>query len=75
MLVKLVYTNIDRNMNTELIEKESIEVNQIIPADTKLSDDLITKLASSSRLGNEFKGKVTITFNTNDGPKMVNTTV
>ena len=62
-------------MNTELIEKESIEVDQIIPAETMLSEELLTKLASTSRLGNEFKGKVTITFNTKNGAKRVSTTV
>lgn len=63
------------NMNVELIEKETIAVDKIIPATTKLSEELINKLSTTSRLGNEFKGKATLTFNTTDGPKKVYTTV
>ena len=62
-------------MNAELIEKETIAVDKIIPATTILSEELINKLSTTSRLGNEFKGKATITFNTIDGLKKVNTTV
>lgn len=62
-------------MNAELIEKETIAVDKIIPATTILSEELINKLSTTSRLGNEFKGKATITFNTIDGIKKVNTTV
>ncbi len=62
-------------MNVELIEKEAIEVDEIIPAETMLSEELLNKLSTTSRLGNEFKGKVTITFNTKDGAKKVSTTV
>ena len=62
-------------MNVELIEKEAIEVDEIIPAETMLSEELLNKLSTTSRLGNEFKGKVTITFNTKEGAKKVSTTV
>lgn len=62
-------------MNAELIAKENIEVSQIIAADDQLSEELLNKLAHTSRLGNEFKGKVTITFNTKEGAKKVSTTV
>lgn len=62
-------------MNAELIEKENIEVDQIIAADELLSEELLNKLAHTSRLGNEFKGKVTLTFNTKEGAKKVSTTV
>ncbi len=62
-------------MNAELIEKEAIEVDEIIPAATMLSEELLNKLSTTSRLGNEFKGKVTITFNTKNGAKKVSTTV
>jgi len=59
----------------ELITKESIELNQIISADYNQSEILRDKLNSAQRLGNEFKAKAHITFNTKQGPKTVNTTV
>ena len=59
----------------ELIEKESIRVSEIIPADQNHTEELRGKLNSAQRLGNEFKSKADITFNTNKGPKTVNTTV
>ncbi|HKG08250.1 MAG TPA: hypothetical protein VKB19_17420 [Pedobacter sp.] len=59
----------------ELIQKESIEVSQIIPADQNHTEELRSKLNSAQRLGNEFKSKADITFNTKEGPKTVNTTV
>ena len=62
-------------MTTELIEKEQIDVTKILPADTKLSEEIIDRLASAPRLGNEFKSKATITFNTSEGHKKVSTTV
>jgi hypothetical protein len=62
-------------MTTELIEKEAIDVTKIIKAETDLSSELTDRLATAPRLGNEFKSKATITFNTTDGPKKVVTTV
>jgi hypothetical protein len=62
-------------MIAELIEKEEIDVTKIIPANTNLSEELINRLASAPRLGNEFKSKATIKFNTTEGPKKVTTTV
>ena len=59
----------------ELIEKESIAVSDIIPADQNHTEELRGKLNSAQRLGNEFKSKADITFNTRKGPKTVNTTV
>ena len=59
----------------EPIQKESIEVNKIIPADQNHTEELRDKLNSAQRLGNEFKSKADITFNTKEGPKTVNTTV
>jgi hypothetical protein len=59
----------------ELIEKESIEINKIIPAEQNHTEELRNKLNSAQRLGNEFKSKADITFNTNEGPKTVTTTV
>jgi hypothetical protein len=62
-------------MDAQLIEKEAIDVAKIIPAETNLSEEVIAKLATAPRLGNEFKSKATITFNTVDGPMKVTTTV
>jgi len=59
----------------ELIEKESIEINRIIPAEQNHTEELRNKLNSAQRLGNEFKSKADITFNTNEGAKTVTTTV
>jgi hypothetical protein len=62
-------------MIAELIEKEEIEVSKIIPADNPLPEESLRRLATAGRLGNEFKAKATITFNTTEGPKKVSTTV
>lgn len=62
-------------MTAELIEKEEIDVSKIIPADTQLSEELKNRLIATQRLGNEFKAKATITFNTTEGYKRVTTTV
>ncbi|MDQ7949374.1 MAG: hypothetical protein REI78_00140 [Pedobacter sp.] len=62
-------------MIAELIEKEQIDVTKIIPSTISLPEDSIRRLATASRLGNEFKAKATITFNTTAGPKKVYTTV
>jgi hypothetical protein len=59
----------------ELITKESIELSEIIPAVENHTEELRNKLNSAQRLGNEFKAKAHITFNTKQGPKTVNTTV
>ncbi|MGY4384079.1 hypothetical protein ACVWYN_001105 [Pedobacter sp. UYP24] len=59
----------------ELIAKESIEISKIIPAEQNHTEELRNKLNSAQRLGNEFKSKADITFNTKEGPKTVNTTV
>lgn len=59
----------------ELIEKESIEVSEIIPAEQNHTEELRDKLNGAQRLGNEFKSKAEITFNTKNGPKTVLTTV
>ena len=59
----------------ELIAKESIDVSQIIPAAENHTEELRDKLNSALRLGNEFKSKADITFNTKEGPKTVSTTV
>ncbi|MES2826623.1 MAG: hypothetical protein V4687_00635 [Bacteroidota bacterium] len=59
----------------ELIAKESINITKIIPAEHNHTEELRSRLNSAQRLGNEFKSKADITFNTIDGPKTVNTTV
>lgn len=59
----------------ELIEKEEIDVQDFIAADVVLSDELMRKLTSAQRLGNEFKAKASIAFNTKHGVKRVSTTV
>jgi hypothetical protein len=59
----------------ELIAKESIELSEVIPASENHTEELRSKLNSAQRLGNEFKAKADITFNTKQGPKTVSTTV
>ena len=59
----------------ELIAKESIDLTKIVPADQNHTEELRSKLNSAQRLGNEFKSKADITFNTKEGPKTVSTTV
>lgn len=62
-------------MTTSLIEKEEIQNYKIVSAQVDKTEELISKLYSAQRLGNEFKGKTAITFMTEDGPKRVETTV
>ncbi|MBE8714509.1 hypothetical protein [Sphingobacterium hungaricum] len=62
-------------MNGTLIEKEEITNYKIIPAAQDHTQELMSKLFSAQRLGNEFKGKTRIVFQTEDGPKMIETTV
>lgn len=64
-----------RIMIGELIEKESIDISQIIPAEENHTEELKDRLNSAQRLGNEFKAKADISFNTKEGPKTVSTTV
>ncbi|MGO1244646.1 MAG: hypothetical protein ACTJHT_05270 [Sphingobacterium sp.] len=59
----------------QIIEKEHINEYRIIPADEDKSISLREKLLSAQRLGNEFKSKTTIVFQTEDGPKRIETTV
>lgn len=58
-----------------IIEKEQIPDYSIIPAFVDKSDYWRTELQYAARLGNEFKGKTRITFETTEGPRTVNTTV
>ncbi len=62
-------------MPIEIVEKEHISYLNIINAREDHSHELQTKLDEAQRLGNEFKSKAVITFNTTIGPKRVDTTV
>ncbi|RZK90889.1 MAG: hypothetical protein EOO98_07395, partial [Pedobacter sp.] len=62
-------------MPIEIVEKEHISYLNIINAKEDHSLELRTKLDEAQRLGNEFKAKAVITFNTTIGPKRVDTTV
>jgi len=59
----------------DLINKEEIKNYKIINAPESHVSELRYKLQSAVRLGNEFKSKSLITFNTTEGPKRVETTV
>jgi len=58
-----------------LIEKEDILNHKILAAEVNRSEELRSKLGDAQRLGNEFKSKASIVFNTLDGPLRVETTV
>lgn len=58
-----------------LIEKEEIPMLRIVPAFVDKSDHWEKELHYATRLGNEFKGKTNITFETTQGPRSVSTTV
>jgi len=62
-------------MPIETVEKEQIGYLNIINAKEDNSGNLQKKLDEAQRLGNEFKSKAVITFNTTIGPKKVDTTV
>ncbi|WP_437918400.1 hypothetical protein [Sphingobacterium sp. LRF_L2] len=59
----------------QIIEKELISAYRIIPAEVDKTVVLYDKLLGAQRLGNEFKSKTTIVFQTEDGPKRIETTV
>ena len=58
-----------------LIAKEEIPLYKIIPAFVDNSEHWRKELNYAMRLGNEFKGKTSITFETTQGPCSVTTTV
>ena len=62
-------------MTVQTIEKERIVDYKIAPAEVDNTSILRSKLEGALRLGNEFKSKTTIVFQTEDGPKRVETTV
>jgi len=62
-------------VQAELINKEDIINYSFAKAEVDQSEHYFQVLKYFERLGNEFKGKCVITFNTTEGAKMVNTTV
>lgn len=58
-----------------MILKEEIGQFHIIPANLDRTSHWKQELAYAVRLGNEFKGKTTITFETSEGSRTVETTV
>lgn len=58
-----------------LIAKEEISDYKIVPAFVDNTEQWHTQLTYATRLGNEFKGKTSITFETTEGPRSVETTV
>jgi len=58
-----------------LIAKEDIPHYRIVPAFVDNSEIWKEQLTYAVRLGNEFKGKTTITFETTQGPTSVETTI
>lgn len=59
----------------EQVEKDHIKYLNLIQAEGHNLKDLTKKLEDAQRLGNEFKSKSRITFNTTIGPKSVSTTI
>jgi len=62
-------------MNAELIQKEDIANYKFLEAPVKDIQVQKDKLLNSVRLGNEFKSKAYITFQTDQGVKKIETTV
>lgn len=59
----------------ELIAKEDVPKYKMLRAQVVNVDQLSNKLKSALRLGNEFKGKTVISFQTEEGPKKIETTI
>lgn len=59
----------------ELINKEDIANYKVIKAAEDRSEELRTKLSNALRLGNEFKSKCSIAFQTTEGAKRIETTL
>ena len=62
-------------MMATLIAKEEIPQYKIVPAFVDNTEHWQKELQYATRLGNEFKGKTSITFETTQGPRSVSTTV
>ncbi len=65
----------ENKMKATMIQKEEIGNYLIVPAPVDRSEELRKELEYAVRLGNEYKGKTIITFQTADGPVTVETTV
>jgi hypothetical protein len=64
-----------RTMKSTMIQKEDIDKYLMVPAAVNKSAELKQELEYAVRLGNEYKGKTIITFQTSEGPMTVETTV
>jgi hypothetical protein len=62
-------------MEHTMILKEEIGQYHIIPGHEDKTDFWKQELSYAVRLGNEFKGKTTVTFETTEGSRTVQTTV
>ncbi|WP_118952923.1 hypothetical protein [Taibaiella helva] len=62
-------------MEHTMILKEEIGQYEIVPSQLTRNLHLQQELSYAERLGNEFKGKATITFSTTQGARTVQTTV
>src|SRR5690606_20103203 len=62
-------------MTAQIIEKEHIGDYKIIPAEVDNTTTLYDKLSAAQRLGNQSKSKTTMVFQTEDGPRRIETTV
>lgn len=62
-------------MEAELIEKEKVSQYHLTKAEAGNKNITKEKLERALRLGNEFKSKTVITFQTDEGPKKIETTV
>lgn len=62
-------------MKAELIEKEEVINYTLLDAPADERHVVKEKLQGALRLGNEFKSKAYITFQTDQGPKKIETTV
>jgi len=62
-------------MDVELIEKEEVVNFKFLEAPKEEVHVQKEKLINAERLGNEFKSKAYITFQTDQGPKKIETTV
>lgn len=62
-------------MKAELIEKEEVKNYKFLEAPLEEVHVIQEKLRGAERLGNEFKAKSFITFQTDQGPKKIETTV
>jgi hypothetical protein len=63
------------SQSIELIPKEEIKNHRFVKVRTDMGKELRELVNRAERLGNSFKGKVTIVFETENGPKKTETTV